>query len=123
MGSDPIYWGKGRCSRDELRAHFDSEAGKDHHPPEAFQRWVEQMRSYTAGGYSFDLEENEDRVRCVGAPVRDETGRIVAAISVASVAQYMDDARMADLVGTVTDAAHGISHELGWVAVNRSKRK
>ncbi|HLA71432.1 MAG TPA: IclR family transcriptional regulator [Steroidobacteraceae bacterium] len=110
-------------SRDELRAHFDSEAGKGHHPPEAFQRWVEQMRSYTAGGYSFDLEENEDRVRCVGAPVRDETGRIVAAISVASVAQYMDDARMADLVGTVTDAAHGISHELGWVAVNRSKRK
>ena len=110
-------------SRDEWRAHFDSESGKGHHPPSAFQQWVENMRNYQAGGYSFDLEENEDRVRCVGAPVRDETGRIVAAISVASVAQYMDDARMAKLVGTVTKTAAAISHELGWVPVRPTKRK
>lgn len=104
-------------SRDEWRNLFDSEAGKGHHPPGIFLQWVELMRKYAAGGYTFDLEENEDRVRCVGAPVRDESGRIVAAISVASAAQYMDDARMTDLIGTVTEAARGISHELGWVPV------
>ena len=81
------------------------------------------MRKYAAGGYSFDLEENEDRIRCVGAPVRDESGRIVAAISVASVAQYMDDARMNELIGTVTAAADEISRELGWVPVQRGKKK
>jgi DNA-binding IclR family transcriptional regulator len=109
-------------SRDEWRTHFDNESGKGHHPPAAFQNWVEQMRKYQAGGFSFDLEENEDRVRCVGAPIRDDSGRIVAAISVASVAQYMDDGRMTDLVGTVTKAAADISHELGWVPVSAKRR-
>ncbi|MBB6094533.1 DNA-binding IclR family transcriptional regulator [Povalibacter uvarum] len=110
-------------SRDEWRAHFEAEAGRGHHPAGKFQEWVDNMRTYAAGGYSFDLEENEDRIRCVGAPVRDESGRIVAAISVASVAQYMDDARMNELIGTVTSAADEISKELGWVPVPRGKKK
>jgi DNA-binding IclR family transcriptional regulator len=72
------------------------------------------MQGYAKNGYSFDLEENEDRVRCVGAPVRDATGGIVAAISVSSVAQYMDDQRMHDLLPIVTGTAKNISLELGW---------
>lgn len=81
--------------------------------------WIAKMRVYAAGGYSFDLEENEDRVRCVGAPIRDETGAIVAAISVSSVAQYMNDARMSDLIGTVSGVASDISRELGWSGAAR----
>lgn len=109
-------------SRDEWRAHFEAEAGKGHHLLSTFPQWVEQMREYAAGGYSFDLEENEDRIRCVGAPIRDESGRIVAAISVASVAQYMDDERMKSLTRTVIDSANVISRELGWVPPPRLKR-
>lgn len=109
-------------SRDEWRALFDSEASRGHHSPHSFQKWVEEMRSYAAGGHSFDLEENEDRIRCVGAPVRDESGRIVAAISVASVAQYMDDARMKTLTADVRQAADAISRELGWAPVSRSRK-
>ena len=37
-----------------------------------------------AGGFTFDLEENEASIRCVAAPVRDASGAIVAALSVAS---------------------------------------
>jgi DNA-binding IclR family transcriptional regulator len=83
---------------------------------DAVDKWAERMRVYAAGGYSFDLEENEDRIRCVGAPIRDGSGAIVGAISVSSVAQYMDDARMGELVGTVTGVAAAISRELGWRA-------
>jgi DNA-binding IclR family transcriptional regulator len=110
-------------SRDEWHAHFYAECGKVAPAAAAFQHWVEKMRSYAAEGYAFDLEENEDRIRCVGAPVRDETGRIVAAISVASVAQYMDDSRMADLAVTVRETGAAISRELGWAPEHRPKRK
>ena len=76
--------------------------------------WLERMRGYATKGYAFDLEENEDQIRCVAAPVRGVDGQVVAAVSVSSAAQYMSDARMAELTVTVTDAANAISRDLGW---------
>jgi DNA-binding IclR family transcriptional regulator len=76
--------------------------------------WMRRMRDYARNGYTFDLEENEDRIRCVAAPVRDSTGNIKAAISVSSAAQYMDDRRMQTLIQEVRSAAELISRELGW---------
>ena len=76
--------------------------------------WLERMRAYAQSGYAFDLEENEDRIRCVSAPVRNAAGKIVAAISVSSAAQYMDDNRMQALTQDVRTTAHAISRELGW---------
>ena len=76
--------------------------------------WLERMRGYATKGYAFDLEENEDQIRCVAAPVRGVDGKVVAAVSVSSAAQYMSDARMAELTKTVTDAANAISRDLGW---------
>jgi DNA-binding IclR family transcriptional regulator len=87
--------------------------------------WLRRMREYAKLGYTFDLEENEDRIRCVAAPIRDATGKIKAAISVSSAAQYMDDARMQVLARDVPWTAEQISRELGWqgpsVAVGKSK--
>ncbi|ACT60427.1 IclR family transcriptional regulator [Hirschia baltica] len=76
--------------------------------------WLERMRNYSKGDYAFDLEENEDRVRCVSAPVRDVENKIVAAVSVSSAAQYMDDERMQSLIPVVQEATRQISRELGW---------
>jgi DNA-binding IclR family transcriptional regulator len=72
------------------------------------------MRDYAKSGYALDLEENEDRIRCVAAPVRDATQAIVGAISVSSAAQYMNDARMKALAEDVRAAARAISRDLGW---------
>jgi DNA-binding IclR family transcriptional regulator len=72
------------------------------------------MRQYAKAGYALDLEENEDRIRCVAAPVRDAASKIVGAISVSSAAQYMNDARMQDLAEEVRNAARMISLDLGW---------
>ena len=77
------------------------------------QSWRERMAGYAAAGRAFDLEENEDQIRCVAAPVRDARGRVIAAISVSSAAQYMDDARMARLSDEVKAAAGAISRALG----------
>ena len=98
----------------EWLERFQKERGPCLPDDPGFVDWRNQMRGYSAGGYSFDLEENEDRVRCIGAPIRDETGAIVAAISVSSVAQYMSEARMTQLMETVTGTANAISRELGW---------
>ena len=65
-------------------------------------------------GNAFDLEENEDQIRCIAAPIRDVAGRIVAAISVSSAAQYMSDHRMQALSKDVMAIARRISEELGW---------
>ncbi|KAK0331866.1 hypothetical protein LTR94_027203, partial [Friedmanniomyces endolithicus] len=76
--------------------------------------WLERMHAYAQKGYAFDLEENEDQIRCVAAPIRSVDGQIVAALSVSSAAQYMSDARMTELTQTVTQAANAISADLGW---------
>ena len=55
------------------------------------------MRGYVQAGYAFDLEENEEQIRCIAAPIRDVAGRTIAAISVSSAAQYMSDHRMQTL--------------------------
>jgi DNA-binding IclR family transcriptional regulator len=101
-------------THDEWRSLFHAERGMGAQSASAFHTWLKGMQRYQADGYSFDLEENEDRIRCVGAPLRDETGKIVAAISVASVAQYMDDQRMTDLSSTVRETAAAISRDLGF---------
>ena len=92
-----------RCEKDSGQPYAVSETA-----------WMRRMRDYARHGYTFDLEENEDRIRCVAAPVRDSTGKIKAAISVSSAAQYMDDRRMQALIGDVRGTAQSISRELGW---------
>lgn len=85
--------------------------------------WFERMRNYAEAGHAFDLEENEDLIRCVAAPIRDVSGKIVAAISVSSAAQYMDDGRMAELSGDVRETAQRISSDLGWSPDVRGPRR
>jgi len=76
--------------------------------------WHRRMATYVAAGRAYDLEENEDQIRCVAAPIRDAAGGIVGAISVSSAAQYMNDDRMESLSREVVSAAQAISRDLGW---------
>lgn len=102
------------CTPDELRMYYRSEANLRPKGASNISRWLEKMASYAAGGYTFDMEENEDRIRCVGAPIRDHSGSIIAAISVSSVAQYMTERRMTELISIVRQTADAISGKLGW---------
>jgi DNA-binding IclR family transcriptional regulator len=79
-----------------------------------YKLWSKRMTGYVKSGCAFDLEENEDQIRCVAAPIRDASDRIIAAISVSSAAQYMDDDRMTDLSADVMATARAISVDLGW---------
>jgi DNA-binding IclR family transcriptional regulator len=98
----------------QWREYYDYEArlGAGYDVP--LESWLARMREYSSLGYAFDLEENEDRIRCVAAPIRGVNGRIAAAISVSSAAQYMDDLRMRGLSFQVRDVAERISTALGY---------
>jgi DNA-binding IclR family transcriptional regulator len=82
--------------------------------PLDYETWRARMSGYVEAGRAFDLEENEDQIRCVAAPVRDASGAILGAISVSSAAQYMDDRRMETLSRDVLATAEAISRDLGW---------
>jgi DNA-binding IclR family transcriptional regulator len=99
---------------EESWANFFRSENGGQRTPNALQEWLTRMRSYAQSGYAFDLEENEDQVRCVAAPIRDVAGNITAAISVSSAAQYMNDQRMQTLTKDVVETARRISEELGW---------
>jgi len=103
------YW-RARFAGDQAAGAFPAELGA----------WLGRMRGYAGAGHAYDLEENEDQIRCVAAPVREAGGRVVGAISVSSAAQYMDDARMAELTDTVRGTAEAISRDLGWVGEQRN---
>lgn len=97
----------------QWRTAFETRAKAGPDTP-ALGAWLARMEHYRRQGAAFDIEENEDRIRCVAAPVRDASGQIVAAISLSSLPQYMDDARLQALVEPVRRCATLISAELGW---------
>ncbi len=66
-------------------------------------------------GYAIDNEELDPGVRCIAAPIRDYTRRIVGAISVSGPNMRIEDNRLKDeLIPLVTKAASDLSTRLGY---------
>lgn len=64
-------------------------------------------------GYAVDLEEFQDGLRCIAAPVREHSGRVVAALGIAGPRRRFDERQMRRLAGTVVRAAAALSRNLG----------
>ncbi len=77
---------------------------------DGFRLEMEQSR---ARGYSVHIQEEGDKICCLAAPIRDASGEIVAAISVSSIPQYMDAARMAAVAPRLLALAADASFVLG----------
>ncbi len=75
----------------------------------------ERMKRYRAVGWTTDDEEEEIGIRCIGAPVRDYRGNIIAAISV-SWFRAQDDPEFVAIAPHVVDAAEKISHRIGYLS-------
>jgi IclR family acetate operon transcriptional repressor len=76
----------------------------------------EELRRTRERGFSFDDVENEEGIRCTGAPVFDHTGRVQAAISVAGPATRMTVNRLHELGPQVRAQAELVSARLGYGA-------
>jgi DNA-binding IclR family transcriptional regulator len=75
-------------------------------------------------GYALDLGEHENDVRCVAAPVFDQTGKTVAAISVSGPKDRIDPVESNHLlIEQTTEAASTISGQLGYQNMKTSSRE
>jgi IclR family acetate operon transcriptional repressor len=78
------------------------------------QAFLECLAEVRRQRYAVDWEENEEGVCCVGAPVRDHTGRVVAAISTTELTAQVARERIPEIATVVVGAAEELSRALGW---------
>jgi len=80
-----------------------------------FNQLKDHMALVRKQGYAIDDEENERGIRCVGAPIFNEAGRVVAAISVSGPAFRVTRKTVQEsLKKEVVATAHRISRKLGF---------
>jgi DNA-binding IclR family transcriptional regulator len=78
----------------------------------AFFRELGKIRSR---GYAVDRGEFEATVRCVAAPIRDSTGKVIAAVSISAPESRMTlQLQNGPMAAHVVEAASRISQALGW---------
>lgn len=67
-------------------------------------------------GYAVDHGEHERLVHCVAAPIRDYSRKIVAAVSVTTIAPKLEEAIQQKHIALTTEAAARISSDMGYGA-------
>jgi DNA-binding IclR family transcriptional regulator len=74
-----------------------------------------ELASIRTRGYAIDDEEIEVGLRCIAAPIRDHTGQVVAAISVAAPVQRMTKKQVQSTIPSVVSVADAISRRMGYL--------
>ncbi len=73
-----------------------------------------ELRRIRVRGYAIDDEEIEKGLRCVGAPVRDYTGQVVGALSIAGPTFRITKKKVPALAESVLAVAGDLSVDLGY---------
>jgi DNA-binding IclR family transcriptional regulator len=72
-----------------------------------------ELERIRALGYAVDNEEYDEGLRCIGAPVRDHSGHVVAALGIGGPVTRITPNRVDPLAELVMTAARGPSRRLG----------
>ena len=75
-----------------------------------------ELGAIRARGYALDREEHRINIRCVGAPISNSAGRVLAAVSASGPAHRMTEEMQHMLAPYVVGHADAISRRLGSVA-------
>lgn len=81
---------------------------------DSVDKLVRELSTVRAQGYAFDRGEHNEGVYCVGAPIRDHSGHIVAALSASGGAQRFRKVDVPALGAKVIATARQISRALGY---------
>lgn len=78
-------------------------------------RFAAALERVRRDGYALDLEEFQTGLCCVAAPVRDHSGRVLAALGLAGPSSRLSEHRLRELAAPLTSAAEALSRNLGYV--------
>ncbi len=104
-------------SEEELDKYFSSKEMKQYtrNTVTDANTLKKELKKITETGFSIDDEELDTGVRCVGAPIRDYTRRIVGAVSISGPTMRLSLERIEkELVPLAQKAADEISMKLGY---------
>lgn len=76
------------------------------------------LAAIRARGYALDLEEHKQRVCCVAAPIRNTSGKVIAAISSSGPSDRMTDKALQKFAPYVVSHAEAISRRLGYKEID-----
>ena len=79
-----------------------------------FAQLKTELRTVRDNGYAVDREEMEDGLKCIGAPVRNHSGAVVASVAILGPAFRLPEAKVRVTAALVVRAADELSHELGF---------
>lgn len=75
----------------------------------------QHLRKVRKDGWALDDVENEDGIRCIAAPIRDHSGKIIAAISISGPIFRVTEERVHhELKPLIIETSRLISYELGY---------
>lgn len=78
----------------------------------AITKLITDLERTKAEGYAVDDEENSLGARCLGAPVFDVTGNVVAALGASGTVTQVDEHSMPRIAEALKDSARRISRQL-----------
>ncbi|GAA4704610.1 IclR family transcriptional regulator [Nocardioides conyzicola] len=74
----------------------------------------EELALVREQGYAVAVDELEEGLTAVAAPIRNAHGDVVASMSVSGPTFRLSEERVADVVALLVEAAAEVSHRLGW---------
>ncbi|WP_026021341.1 IclR family transcriptional regulator [Paenibacillus senegalensis] len=85
------------------------------------EKWMDDIQFVRDHGFSIEDEEFEEGVRCIGAPIRNHQGFIVAAISITSLSRDLPAVKFMSVGSQVKAAALAISQAIGYLPTAAEK--
>jgi DNA-binding IclR family transcriptional regulator len=83
--------------------------------PDQLWQDIQQTRKQ---GYTYSVEDVIEGVAAIGAPIRDHSGLVIGAISIAGLLQHFDQDNLESFIQAVRDEAKTISLNMGWEPPN-----
>jgi IclR family KDG regulon transcriptional repressor len=69
----------------------------------------EELRNIVARGYAIDDAEKDEGIKCVGGPIKDFNGRVIAAVSVSGPSERIDKLGLTNIAKDVVEYCKSIS--------------
>ena len=109
--------GKAEMTDDELEGYFRTNPLKPYTPKSirTHQALREELDRTRERGWSVDDEEHEENVFCIAAPVKDYTGRTIAALSVSWPIFRFNREGLPELAGKIAETTSALSKVLGYI--------